>query len=196
MKNLKRKKNKNDRIFYYTTIFIYKKRMSLDENFHHRSGITLISSSGISFLIGKRECEMSGLLQNMMENDKEATSFFLENIKPQTLSKIVLYLKYRFVNPPSPIEKPLRSNKMEDIVDGWDAFFIDVGDEELFDLILASNYMNIPSLLDLSCAKVATYMKGKSAEQIRQRFNIENDLTDAEVNAIKEENKWALESEK
>ena len=196
MKNLKRKKNKNDRIFYYTTIFIYKKRMSLDENFHYRSGITLISSSGISFLIGKRECEMSGLLQNMMENDKEATSFFLENIKPQTLSKIVLYLKYRFVNPPSPIEKPLRSNKMEDIVDGWDAFFIDVGDEELFDLILASNYMNIPSLIDLSCAKVATYMKGKSAEQIRQRFNIENDLTDAEVNAIKEENKWALESEK
>jgi S-phase kinase-associated protein 1 len=169
--------------------------MSLDENFENRSGITLISSNGISFLIGKRECEMSGLLQNMIENDKEATSFFLENIKPQTLSKIVLYLQYRFINPPTPIEKPLRSNKMEDIVDGWDAFFIDVRDDELFDLILASNYMNIPSLLDLSCAKVATYMKGKSAEQIRQRFNIENDLTEAEVNAIKEENKWALESD-
>lgn len=170
-----------------------KMSLSLDESVYNRSGVTLIASNGISFLVGREECEMSGLLQKMMENDKEATSFSLENMKSQTLSKIILYMQYHSANPPSLIEKPIRSSRMEEIVDGWDAFFIDVGDEELFDLILASNYMNIPSLLDLSCAKVATYMRGKSAAQIRQRFNIENDLTEAEINAIKEENKWALE---
>lgn len=170
-----------------------KMSLSLDESVYNRSGVTLFASNGISFLIGREECKMSGLLQKMMENDKEASSFHLENLKAQTLSKIILYMQYHSVNPPSTIEKPIRSNRMEEIVDAWDAFFIDVEDDELFDLILASNYMNIPSLLDLSCAKVATYMKGKSAEQIRQRFDIENDLSEAEVNAIKEENKWALE---
>jgi S-phase kinase-associated protein 1 len=58
----------------------------------------------------------------------------------------------------------------------------------------AANYMDIKPLLDLTCAKVASYMKGKSAEEIRKRFNIENDLTKEEEEAIRAENKWAEES--
>ena len=39
--------------------------------------------------------------------------------------------------------------------------------EVLFELILAANYLDIKSLLDLTCAKVASMIKGKNTEEIR-----------------------------
>ena len=62
----------------------------------------------------------------------------------------------------------------------------------LFELILAANYMDIKMLLDLSCAKVASMIKGKSPEEIRKTFNIKNDFTPEEEAAIREENKCVL----
>ncbi len=41
----------------------------------------------------------------------------------------------------------------------------------------AANFMDIKPLLDLSCAKVASMLKGKTPEQIRKQFNIANDFT-------------------
>ena len=71
---------------------------------------------------------------------------------------------------------------------------MDVDQEELFELILAANYMDIKPLLDLTCAKVATMIKGKTPEQIRKQFNIQNDFTPEEEEAVRAENKWAEES--
>lgn len=36
----------------------------------------------------------------------------------------------------------------------------------LFELILAANYLDIKSLLDLTCAKVASMIKGKNTEDM------------------------------
>lgn len=60
---------------------------------------------------------------------------------------------------PPIIEKPLRSKIMKDVCkDTWDADFIDKiqtegGNQQLYDIILAANYMDIKSLLHLGCAK-------------------------------------------
>jgi len=59
---------------------------------------------------------------------------------------------------------------------------------------MAANYLDIKPLLDLGCAYVASMIKGKTPEQIRQMFNIENDFTPEEEAQIKQENKWAEES--
>ncbi len=56
---------------------------------------------------------------------------------------------------------------------------------------MAANYLDIKSLLDLSCAKIATLIKGKTPEEIRKTFNIVNDFTPEEEAQIREENKWA-----
>ncbi len=37
----------------------------------------------------------------------------------------------------------------------------------LFELILAANYLDIKSLLDLTCAKVASMIKGKNTEDTK-----------------------------
>ena len=46
--------------------------------------------------------------------------------------------------------------------------------------------MSIKPLLDLACAKIAVQMKGRTAQEIRDLFNIENDLTEEELKEYEE----------
>lgn len=48
------------------------------------------------------------------------------------------------------IEKPLKSDNMEENVDKWDAEFIDLDDSTLYQVVTASNFMMIQPLLDLA----------------------------------------------
>lgn len=57
----------------------------------------------------------------------------------------------------------------------------------------AANYLNIKSLLDLTCQTVADMIKGKTPEEIRKTFNIKNDFTPEEEEEVRRENAWAFE---
>ncbi len=108
------------------------------------------------------------------------------------MRKVLEYCEYHKKDEPDEIQKPLKSTNLAEIVSEFDAKFIDIDDlEEIFEIIMAANYLDIKSLLDLSCAKIATLIKGKSPEEIRKTFNIVNDFTPEEEAQIKEENKWA-----
>lgn len=82
---------------------------------------------------------------------------------------------------------------MQEVVQEWYALFVNIEQEDLFELILAANYMDIKPLLDLTCATVASMIKGKTPEEIRKTFNIINDFTPEEEELIMEENKWVEE---
>jgi len=73
----------------------------------------------------------------------------------------------------------------------WDKTFMKVEQHVLFEIILAANYMDIKSLLDLGCQTVANMIKGRSPEEIRETFNIQNDFTPEEEEQIRRENEWA-----
>lgn len=60
-------------------------------------------------------------------------------------------------------------------------------------LIQAANYLDIKPLLDVGCKTVANMIKGKSPEEIRKTFNIQNDFTPEEEDQIRRENEWAEE---
>ena len=87
----------------------------------------------------------------------------------------------------------MKSANINEVVSKFDAAFvdIDVDQEALLERILAVNYMDIKSLMDFSCVKVACLIKGKTPEQIRKQFNIINDFTPEEEAAVRAENKWA-----
>ncbi|XP_022858853.1 SKP1-like protein 1A [Olea europaea var. sylvestris] len=59
--------------------------------------------------------------------------------------------------------------------------------------IKAANYLNIKSLLDLTCQTVADMIKGKTPEEIRKTFSIKNDFTPEEEEDVRRENAWAFE---
>tara|TARA_B100001094_G_scaffold322499_1_gene371932 strand:+ start:136 stop:615 length:480 start_codon:yes stop_codon:yes gene_type:complete len=76
----------------------------------------------------------------------------------------------------------------------WDEQFIKIDDAQLFDLILAANYLEITPLLDLACQCVANYIKAcKTPSEIRRRFNIKNDFTPEEEVEVQKENSWCNE---
>ena len=70
------------------------------------------------------------------------------------------------------------------------------GNLSLFNIVeffQAANYLNIKSLLDLTCQTVADMIKGKTPEEIRKTFNIKNDFTPEEEEEVRRENQWAFE---
>ena len=60
-------------------------------------------------------------------------------------------------------------------------------------ILQAANYLDIKALLDVGCKTVANMIKGKSPEEIRKTFNIQNDFTPEEEDQIRRENEWAEE---
>ena len=68
---------------------------------------------------------------------------------------------------PPEIDKPLSHNDMAQVVDQWHADYVNVDQELLFEIVMAANYLDIKPLLELSCAKVASLIKGKSVQEIR-----------------------------
>jgi len=120
--------------------------------------------------IEKSWATMSKLVANIIEGDQDAEEIQVKQVDQKTLQLIVNYLKHHQGTEPTEIAKPIRSVKMEKIVeDPWDAEFINnLPKRQLFQLILGANYMDCKSLLHLGCAKVATMIKGKSPEEIKQ----------------------------
>ena len=148
--------------------------------------VFLVSQEGDKFETEVEVAQMSELVKTMIDDGETDQEIPLPNVKSNVLAKVIEYCKQHNGNLPQEIEKPLRSANLGDVVSEWDANF--------FELILAANYMDIKHLLDLTCAKVASMIKGKTPEEIRKTFNIVNDFTPEEEAQVREENKWCEES--
>jgi S-phase kinase-associated protein 1 len=128
------------------------------------------------------------------DEHEEVIEIPIVNVKTAILKKVVEFCEHHVTEPMSDIEKPLKSDNMTEVVQSFYANFINVDQETLFDLILAANFMDIKPLLDLTCASVASMIKGKTPEEIRTTFNIKNDFTPEEEAQVLEENRWCEEA--
>mmetsp|Transcript_34997 Transcript_34997/g.68730 ORF Transcript_34997/g.68730 Transcript_34997/m.68730 type:complete len:181 (-) Transcript_34997:256-798(-) len=156
------------------------------------SNISLLSEDGQKFSLPRGAGCISKLVEAIVEGGDGEAEIPLPSVKGHVLQKIVSYLCHHENNPPSEIQKPLKSTNMRDIASPFDADFVEVDQELLFDLVLAANFMDIQGLLDLTSAKIASMIKGRSVEQIRTTFNIENDFSPEEEEAVRLENRWAF----
>ena len=73
------------------------------------------------------------------------------------------------------IKKPLPHEDLKECgVSEWDCSFVnDLPHQQLYSLITAGRYMQMPGLVDLAAAKVASMLKNKSLEQILETFQIQ-----------------------
>ncbi|BFG21360.1 hypothetical protein CerSpe_076340 [Prunus speciosa] len=147
--------------------------------------ITLKSDNGVTFEVEEAVAMQSQTIKHMVEDDCANGAIPLPNVTSIILAKVIEYCKKHH-------EEDVDGENKEDIKN-WDAGFVKVDQSILFDLILAANYLNIKSLLDLTCQTVANMINGKTPEVIRETFNIKNDFTPKEEEEIRKENQWAFE---
>ena len=82
-------------------------------------------------------------------------------------------------------------------LDDWEKKFVDMPVSEMFPLLITANFLEIPGLLNLMCKAVALQIQGKSVEEIRTTFNIEDPKwSPEELQKLKEENAWAYDTKK
>jgi len=144
----------------------------LDDDKDSSKPLKLSSKDKKEFIVERKHAFISTLVKTSLENDDKAEEVPIPGVTGPILELVVNYMKeHKGVEPPI-IEKPLRSKVMKDVCPHkWDADYIDkIGDtrQQLYDLILAANYMDIKSLLHLGCAKVASLIKGQPLEKIKE----------------------------
>lgn len=140
--------------------------------------VTLISTDSQEFTITRNVAEMSATIKNLIEDTGTSNKIPIPNVTGAILTKIIEYCQHHIEHAEDPNIKE------------WDQTFVDIEQDALFQLILAVNYLDIHSLLDLGCKKVADRMKGKTTEELREMYNIKNDFSPEEEEQIRKENEW------
>jgi len=156
--------------------------------------ITLVSNDGVAIPVERQVAMRSMLITNMMDDLGDAvgsTEVPIPNVNESVLKKVIEWCEHHKGDPPASADDDSDSRKKTTDIDEWDQKFMQVDQEMLFEIILASNYLDIKPLLDVGCKTVANMIKGKSPEEIRKTFNITNDFTPEEEDQIRRENEWA-----
>merc|ERR1711964_450627 len=155
-----------------------------DDEFFLKSGG---DEDSTTFTISKKAAFMCSMVKNLCEGDNTAGTekepVEIKKVEGPILDLVVEYLKHHDGKVPAEIAKPIKSTKMEKVVeDAWDAEFINKQSKAVvFQIILGANYMDIKSLLHLGCAKIATLIKGKSPEEIKKILGDDEDGDDVKA---------------
>ncbi|KAJ0242520.1 SKP1 component [Hirschfeldia incana] len=155
--------------------------------------IVLTSSDGDSFEIHEAVARKSQTIAEMLDAGCTGT-IPLHNVTGKILDRVIDYC-ITHVKEDGPFEEEEEAEEKE-AKKKWDAEFVKVDLETIFELILAANYLNIKGLIGLTSQAVADHIKDKTPEDVREIFGIENDFTPEEEEAVRNEHAWAFEDSK
>ncbi len=169
--------------------------------------VTLETSDGKMYKVPVEIAKMSETIKNLIEDAGIDNPIPLPNVNSKSLELTIEYCKYHYENPTVVTEEANDAKDAKEAKEGekvekrtdnmspWDADFTKriPTQEDLFALILASNYLDIKDLLDVTCQAVANMVKGKTPEEIRKTFNIDKEFTPEEEEQVRKENEWCEE---
>ncbi|KAK3037882.1 hypothetical protein RJ639_032112 [Escallonia herrerae] len=107
-----------------------------------------------------------------MEEDNSNSEVEIPNVTSKTVAMVIDYCKMH-------VETPGRED-----LNSWDAELVKADPTTLQELVMATNYLKINRLLDLT---------GKHPEEIHRMFNIKNDFTPEQEEEAHKENAWAFD---
>lgn len=156
------------------------------------SQIQLIGSDEQQVLVDRAAAEAASLVLRDLLNDQpvedgEPIDIPVPVVPGNVLAAVAEYMRIHVKSPAKELERPLRSN-LFDVLDEVDKNLIAEWDEAFtMEVVVASNFLNIPPLKDLASARLAQWIKEKSVEEIRIMFGLENDFTPEEEAILKKE---------
>ncbi len=140
---------------------------------------------------------MSIFLKDMLE---EKDDMFSEEIELPTISSEMFELineycaHFNYVKDPF-IEFPLKGSTMLQVLeDRWEADFIqNLSLEKALQLLQAANYLNIPALFEVCCARIALEFRGKNFDSVKKDFGLESvNYTPEDDDMMLKEFSWIL----
>merc|ERR1719222_712212 len=136
------------------------------------SNCRLMCKDGEVIEVDQDVAKISVLINGLIEYGGVEEDIPIAQVTKPVMEKAIAFMTHIREHPPAEIEKPLSSTDLSQVVDQWHNEYINVDQERLFELVMAANYLDVKPLLELSCAKVASLIKGKSIQEIRQFFQI------------------------
>ena len=134
---------------------------------------------------------LSSKIKEIMEDTEEDEAIPLPDIKKETLDKIVEFANHHLEEPLPQIEKPLKCKRLRDILPDWYGEFITTDDMDiLYAYFCAGNFLDFKPFVEITSAQIASLMRGKSLEEVRELLKVEDDFTEEERQQIIEENRW------
>ena len=145
--------------------------------------ISLVSVDNQKFEVSEEACKKSNYIQKLIDEGKTTINF--EEIKGDVLEKVAEYLNYYADKDFPVLPEVLKSNDIKSELNEWDFSFIDtISYENCFHLINAGLLLGLNHLYELSCSKIAAFMKGKTPEEVNKEFIIECQLTQEEAKQL------------
>lgn len=153
---------------------------------------------GSRIALSWRAAMHSGLVSSMVSESEEVEDIPLLHVESHVAAKVVEFLTHHALQPYEFISKPLprlSSVTMHELCrDKWDAQFADQlqADDLLYDVMLAANFLDAPTLLDLCVVKLAAELQNHS-EDVDAFLQVDftsGELTPRELRRVKEENAW------
>ena len=163
----------------------------------------------VVFAVPLDVCKHMKLVNNLVEADfetfeeadHEPISFdgfkiLNENIKKNLLDKVILFCtkiesgECKFKGLP----KPQDVNVLQHIEKNCGDIFEGLDLEGITKLTQQSEFLIVNNLQELCCAKIASFLRNRSVEEIRTTFDLKSDFDQFEEEQIREENKWTYSS--
>ncbi len=133
-------------------------------------------------------------IEEFYKDNKPETEIPLPRVTKRALERVVRFCEYYQSKAVPKIDKPLKTGNVTTIFqDEFLREFLQIPTPELYELLMASDFLVHKELEELIGCAIAAKIVGKSVDDIRKEFNIVNDLTPAEEKEIKEFFQWSEE---
>jgi hypothetical protein len=128
---------------------------------------------------------------NVHNNNQVENTFPVPHLSTNILIQIMEFMKINYTIEKLTIPMPIYNEAELTFAIGMrNKQFLDKNKEQLLDLIFAADYLDIPMLLHIGCAKIAVQLKSMSISEIRTYLHLDNDLNEEEIKHVIEENNW------
>lgn len=173
-------------------------QMEVEVSQHNDKTQIIQCSDGKEFELTMEECKRLKTIKNILEDlgDEDDCPIPLPNIMSNIMEQVITYLRKELANPrPFEEEESNQKHFADSARSPWENEFMAKYSTkenlaELFDIILACNFLDYNYLLNLACCNVAELIKGKTLEDTREFFGVTEPPNDDELAKIEKEHSY------
>lgn len=121
---------------------------------------------------------VSNLLSMLLPSVNEEEEIPLYNVSQKEFSKILEFTRHYRQEPMTAIMKPILDPKLGVQAWYWEyvSSFPQEGETSIYDILMASTYLDIEPLQELICAYIASLLKGKECDELKKIFGFDYGL--------------------